>query len=95
MSSQGNVLTRWMQNPKGRRSLKIIAPAVVIVLFLGSRMLISDNPDTEIPTAVVKKGDVVIKITEAGELRATNQATISAINDKQILWLAPEGAWVE
>lgn len=36
-----------------------------------------------------------MKVSETGELVAQNQATISAINDKQILNLAPEGSWVE
>src|SRR6185369_14117230 len=47
-----------------------------------------------IPSARVKRGPVTIKVTEAGELRARDQVTVSAINDKQILWLCPEGKFV-
>ena len=43
----------------------------------------------------MKRGDVMITITEAGELRAEHQATIQAPTDKQITWMAPEGEWVE
>lgn len=45
-------------------------------------------------TAQVTKGDLVVKVTEVGELVAQHQVTISAVNDKQILYLAPEGSWV-
>jgi multidrug efflux pump subunit AcrA (membrane-fusion protein) len=45
-------------------------------------------------TAPVKRGDLVVKVTEAGELVAQHQVTVSAVNDKQILYLAPEGSWV-
>jgi len=38
---------------------------------------------------------VTIKVTESGELRARDQITISAVNDKQILWLCPEGRFVQ
>lgn len=81
-------------NGNRRKALMIIAPAV-IVLFVGSSMLVSDTEDSIIPTAKVRRGDVTIKITESGELRASDQVTISAVTDKQILWLVPEGQWVE
>ncbi|RMG68912.1 MAG: efflux RND transporter periplasmic adaptor subunit [Calditrichaeota bacterium] len=77
-----------------RQFILAIVAGVALVLFLGNSLLFSDDPNSEIPTAKVKRGDVVIKITEPGELRAEKQVTISAINDKQILWLAPEGKWV-
>jgi RND family efflux transporter MFP subunit len=47
-----------------------------------------------IPTARVQRGDVRISIVESGELRAEQQATVSATNDKQIVWLVPEGTRV-
>jgi HlyD family secretion protein len=37
---------------------------------------------------------VTIKVVESGDLRAKDQVTVSAINDKQILWLCPEGKYV-
>ncbi len=81
-------------NGNRRKALMIIAPAI-IVLFVGSSMLVSDTEDSSIPTTKVRRGDVTIKITESGELRASDQVTISAVTDKQILWLVPEGQWVE
>jgi RND family efflux transporter MFP subunit len=42
----------------------------------------------------VERGEVRITVTEAGELRAAHQATISAPTDKQIVWLVPEGSVV-
>jgi len=79
-----------------RRKVMIFsALAVVVLLFLGSSLLISEADDTSIPTSIVKKGQVTIKVSETGELRAQDQVVISAATDKQILWLVPEGKWVE
>jgi multidrug efflux pump subunit AcrA (membrane-fusion protein) len=36
-----------------------------------------------------------MNITEVGELKATRSSTVSAPNDKMILFLAPEGSWVK
>ncbi len=78
-----------------RKATMVIAPAALIILLLGSSMLVSEADNTNVPTARVKRGDVTIKITESGEMRAQDQVTISAVTDKQILWLVPEGTWVE
>jgi HlyD family secretion protein len=48
-----------------------------------------------IPTVLVQRGDVRITIVESGELRSEQQATVSATNDKQIIWLVPEGTRVK
>jgi HlyD family secretion protein len=48
-----------------------------------------------IPTALVQRGDVRITIVESGELRSEQQATVSAPNEKQIIWLVPEGTRVK
>ncbi|MDZ7362419.1 MAG: efflux RND transporter periplasmic adaptor subunit [candidate division KSB1 bacterium] len=77
-----------------RKTFMVVAP-VVAVLFVSSSLLVSETESTNIPTIRVKRGDVTIKITESGELRAQDQVTISAVTDKQILWLVPEGQWVE
>lgn len=45
-------------------------------------------------TSEVRKGDLTVVVSEVGELVAQDQATISAINDKQILFLAEEGSYV-
>lgn len=81
--------------PRRRRTTTIAGAVLIATFFIGSRFLFSDNPNSAIPTSAVKRGDVTIKIVESGELRAQDQVTISAVTDKQILWLAPEGSWVE
>lgn len=53
------------------------------------------NKIREMLTVPVQKGELTVKVSEVGELVAQDQATISAINDKQILFLAPEGSWAE
>lgn len=80
---------------KRRHVLLFLAPVALVGLFLSSNLLISKDDRLIIPKAKVKRGPVTIKITEIGELRAQQQVTISAINDKQIIWLVPEGKWVE
>ncbi|MDZ7266776.1 MAG: efflux RND transporter periplasmic adaptor subunit [candidate division KSB1 bacterium] len=72
-----------------------IVAGLVVMLFVGNTLFSSEDADTSIPVARVKKGEVVVKVTELGELRAQDQVTISAPTDKQILYLAPEGTWVE
>ena len=70
--------------------LGALALAAVIAYAAGT------GPDlARIPTAVVQRGDLRITIVESGELRAEQQATVSAANDKQIIWLVPEGAHVK
>jgi HlyD family secretion protein len=84
-----------LANKSRRRAMMVIAPAVIVLLSVGSTLLVSENEDTIIPTARVKQGQITIKVTETGDLRAQDQVTISAATDKQILWLVPEGQWVE
>jgi HlyD family secretion protein len=73
----------------------LLAVAAVVALIVVGAVLRSRGGIERIPTATVRRGEVEIKVVEAGELRASEQATISASNDKQIIWLAPEGSWVE
>lgn len=87
--------TGFLADPQRRKMLLILGPVVLILLFFGSSLIIAESDSKEIPTTKVKRGEVTIKITESGELRAQDQITISAIADKQILWLVPEGQWVE
>ena len=68
--------------------------AGILLLVLVQWAIGSANASGRIPTAHVKRGPVTIKVVEAGELRARDQVTVSAINDKQILWLCPEGRYV-
>lgn len=93
-ASQGSIKT-FLLNPNRRKTLIGIALGVVLLIFLSSSFLVSETDDTAIPSAPVKKGHVMIKVSETGELRAEDQVVISAVTDKQILWLVPEGTWVE
>jgi len=78
-----------------RKAAMILAPLAIVVFWVGSNFLASEKDGQEIHTAKAKRGPVTIKIIESGELRAQDQITISAVTDKQILWLVPEGKWVE
>jgi len=90
-----NGLQGFLADQGRRKMLMIAVPAVAVLLFVGNRMLRSETDDTSIPTVKVKQGQVTIKITESGELRAQDQVVISAVTDKQILWLVLEGSWVQ
>ena len=79
----------------GTRNAVIVASVTgVLLLVLAILGFAKVNGAGHIPTIRVKRGPVTIKITESGELRAKDQVTVSAINDKQILWLVPEGKYV-
>jgi RND family efflux transporter MFP subunit len=78
------------QRRAGIATLAALAGVVLIGALLGR-----SRPDAGIPTATVARGDVRITITESGELRAEQQTTVSATNDKQIIWLVPEGTRVK
>jgi HlyD family secretion protein len=70
--------------------------AGALALVLGVTAAVrSDSGVGRIPTVRVQRGDVRITIAESGELRAEQQSTISATNDKQIVWLVPEGTRVK
>jgi HlyD family secretion protein len=85
-------LRDWKKRP---REAGIVA-GVVLLGIVTSGALIGRNHDIgKIPTTKVKRGPLTIKVTESGELRAQDQVTISAIQDKQILGLAPEGKYVK
>src|SRR5436190_24174724 len=68
--------------------------AAVLLIALGQWAIGRATGSVHIPSAHVRRGPVTIKVTESGELRARDQVTVSAINDKQILWLCPEGKFV-
>lgn len=84
-----------LSSPKAKRVLYVGVPLVALVFFMLPGSPFGGKPTQAIPTALVKRGDVTITLTEAGELRAEHQATIQAPTDKQIIWLAPEGEWVD
>jgi RND family efflux transporter MFP subunit len=68
---------------------------VAAVAIVGWRFAKPRAPHVDIPTAAVVQGDLLLRLTETGELRAKQSATITAPNDKLITFLAPEGSWVE
>jgi HlyD family secretion protein len=86
---------RFLANKNRRKTTIIVLPAFIFILFIGNTLLVSDKDSGNIPTTKVKSGQIAIKITETGDLRAQDQVTLSAINDKQIIWMAPEGQWVQ
>jgi HlyD family secretion protein len=81
--------------PNRRKTMIWAGMGAVLLLSLGGSLLAPDSEDMAIPTMKIKKGPVTIKISTSGELRAQDQVVISAVTDKQILWLKPEGSWVE
>jgi len=88
-------IKHYFSAPNRRKTLIWGGLGVVLLLSLGGSLLAPDSEDMAIPTMKVKKGPITIKISTSGELRAQDQVVISAVTDKQILWLKPEGSWVE
>jgi RND family efflux transporter MFP subunit len=85
----------WEELSVAQRRAGIATLAAVACVVLIGALLGRGRPDAGIPTATVGRGDVRITLTESGELRAEQQTTVSATNDKQIIWLVPEGARVK
>jgi len=81
---------------RGRRGVAVLAAlAVAGIAFLAGDWFGPIDRNGHIPTARVERGTVRITVTETGELQAASQATVSAPTEKQIVWLAPEGARVK
>ncbi len=78
-----------------RGALVAVGAGVGALALLGGAWLRSGAEASRIPTARVERGPVRITVTEAGELRAASQVTVSSPNDKTIVWLAAEGARVK
>jgi len=93
-ATQGSVKS-FLFDSSRRKAVSAAGLGVVLLIFVSSSFLVSETDDTAIPFTTVKKGHVTIKVSETGELRAEDQVVISAVTDKQILWLVPEGAWVD
>jgi RND family efflux transporter MFP subunit len=87
-------LRRFIERTDRRRLLGIGVPALLlfVLALLG---FLNRSPSVATPTAKVERGDVRIMLTESGELRAAEQTTVSATNDKLITWLVAEGARVK
>ncbi|HEY3216878.1 MAG TPA: efflux RND transporter periplasmic adaptor subunit, partial [Candidatus Eisenbacteria bacterium] len=89
-----------LADPRRRRQALMVAIGGVLVVLattlIGAAMIQSNlGRVARIPAVKAKREPVTIKVTEIGELKAENQITISASNDKQILWLVPEGTLVK
>lgn len=78
-----------------RGALIAVGLGVAALALLGGGWLRSGADGSRIPSARVERGPVRITVTEAGELRAASQVTVSSPNDKTIVWLAAEGARVK
>jgi HlyD family secretion protein len=80
-----------------RRGLLWAGAALVLLVpaFLLSGSFQQGGGLSDIPKAIVKRGNVRVTVTESGELQARSQSTVAAPNDKQIVSLVPEGTWVE
>jgi len=77
-----------------RRLLGIGIPVLLALAFVLLGFL-RHGPSVATPSAKVERGDVRITLTESGELRAAQQTTVSATNDKLITWLVAEGTRVQ
>ena len=78
-----------------RRRLTLLGAPVALILLIALLGFLGRDAGVAMPTAKVERGDVRITLTESGELHAAQQTTVSATNDKQIIWLVPEGARVK
>lgn len=94
-SEQSDKATKPRVSKKRKKGMMLLAALAIAGLVFSATLIISNRESALLPTAIVKRGPVTIKITETGELRAGDQITISAANDKMILWMAPEGSWIE
>ena len=89
--SRTTIAAEFFADPARRRGAMIAGGVLATMLIVGAMVQSGNGRTPRIPVVKVKRGPVTIKVTEIGELRAENQITISASNDKQILWLVPEG----
>lgn len=94
-SSFSKQLAELFADKKRRKIILFLLPLVLGVFWVGSNFLASESDGPALRSAKVKRGPLTIKLIESGELRAQDQVTISAISDKQILWLVPEGKWAQ
>lgn len=78
-----------------RRRLTLVGAPLALILVIALLGFLGRDAGVAMPTAKVERGDVRITLTESGELHAAQQTTVSATNDKQIIWLVPEGARVK
>nr|MBN2277969.1 efflux RND transporter periplasmic adaptor subunit [candidate division Zixibacteria bacterium] len=77
---------------------KILYPVILAVIIIGGYMSVSAifSTSTEIPTALVERGEFVISLNANGSVDAKRAFTITTprIRGLQITWLAPEGSMV-
>jgi len=92
-SSKTNASTSVLSSPFFKWGLYLGLPLIVLGYVLQSGRV--PKSTHAVLTAPSNLSDDTTTITEAGELRAEHQATIQAPTDKQMIWLAPEGAWID
>lgn len=76
-----------------KRALIGLIPLVVLGTFYWSSGTRSNGQ--VLVTVEARRGPFTAKLSEAGELRALESATISAQKDLQLIYLAPEGTFVK
>src|SRR5688572_8519921 len=76
-----------------KRALIGLIPLVVLGTFYWSSGAKSNGQ--ALVTVEAKSGPFTAKLSESGELRALESATISAQKDLQLIYLAPEGTFAK
>ena len=78
------------------RTIGIVGMVVVLLVALAGiqRMMERDTFEV-IPTDVVRRGPLLVKITEVGEMQALNAQPIVGPFWGRIAWLIPEGTVVQ
>lgn len=81
----------------GRNKRLFIIVGIIAIVSIAWAIVSNNNSSKirDILTVEAQRGNIVVTVDEVGELAAQNQATISSINDKVVLYLAPEGSWAE
>jgi HlyD family secretion protein len=78
---------------------KLLWLGAVVVIVLGGYLGVSAifTKSVDIPTAAVRRGELLIAQQVSGEVNAARAFTISAprVRNLQITWMAPEGSHVE
>jgi HlyD family secretion protein len=82
------------KTPRSKIGVKRVVVTVLVAAICGATVYgyIRATPEvTAAASVVVKQGDFTLKLSELGQLRALESATISAQKDLPIIYLIPEG----
>ncbi len=75
-----------------------LAAAAVVAVYAATRLTASSGPASDVETALVKRGDLVIDIETTGKIQAKSSAKINPqanVRDQQITWVIEDGAEVK